>query len=269
MENKETLKQEVHDFWNEASCGTFAAHSEKYTKAYYEEIEAYRYSKEPEIREFAQFDKWKGKKVLEVGLGAGTDFLQWCRNGALAYGIDLTEEGIAHVQHRLHLYNLSAVEFKVADAESIPYPDNSFDLVYSWGVIHHSPDTEKAYSELVRVCKPGGEIRFMVYHYDSVLTRFFWLKHALLKLKPWKSKAWVLWNHMESIGTKAYTHKSIAAMMKPYKAEVLSITSPFTWYDTMQRHHPLLKIADAITPLFYNKEKNGWFLKMICRKTID
>lgn len=268
MSQSEELKQEVHDYWNAASCGTFAAVSEKYTKEYYDEIEQYRYTKEPEIKPFAQFEKYKGKKVLEVGVGAGTDFLQWCKNGALAYGIDLTEEGINHVQHRLQLYNLSAQEFKVCDCENIQYPDNTFDLVYSWGVIHHSPNTEKAYSELVRVCKPGGEIKFMVYNIDSVLSRFFWVKHALLKLKPWKSKAWVLWNHMESMGTKAYNHNSIRSMMAPYNADVISVESPFTYYDTMARHSPALSIADKIIPLIYNKNKDGWFLKVVCRKKI-
>ena len=125
------LKNKVHDYWNKEPCGTNVANSEKYTKEYFEEIEKYRYSLEPQIFSFAQFTRYHGKKILEVGVGAGSDFMQWVRAGAGAHGIDLTPEGIEHVKNRLELYGLKAEYLKVADAEAIPYPNDFFDLVYS------------------------------------------------------------------------------------------------------------------------------------------
>lgn len=267
MSRKQDLKQEVHNYWNAQSCGTFIATSEKYSKEYYNEIEAYRYQVEPEILAFADFKNYEGKKVLEVGVGAGTDFTQWCKNGAIAHGIDLTEEGITHVQTRLKLFDLAYEALKVGDAENIPFEDNTFDLVYSWGVIHHSPNTEKAFSELVRVCKPGGEIKFMVYHLDSVNTWFFWVKHCLLKFNWTKARQWALWNFMESFGTKAYTHESMKAMVEKYPIKDLRIESPFTYYDDMSRFGFMGRMINVINKLLFSKEKHGWFLKVSLRKS--
>jgi ubiquinone/menaquinone biosynthesis C-methylase UbiE len=167
------IKDQVKGFWNEKTCGTWEIDEKKFTRQYFQSIEEDRYSKQPEIFAFAQFTRFTGKKVLEVGIGAGTDFIQWARAGCEAYGIDLTEESIEHLKHRLKLEGLNAKEFKVADSESLPYKDDLFDLVYSWGVIHHTPDTQAALKELIRVCKPGGKCKIMIYHRRSLLAYFF------------------------------------------------------------------------------------------------
>lgn len=266
MSKNTDLKVEVHDYWNKESCGTFAASSDKYTKEYYNEIESYRYRVEPEILSFARFDQYKGKRVLEVGVGAGTDFSNWCKNGALANGIDLTEEGVQHVETRLKLFGYTCESLKVGDAENIPFPDNTFDLVYSWGVIHHSPNTHKAFRELVRVCKPGGEIRFMVYHLDSVNTWFFWIKHALLKGKWNKDRQWALWHHMESFGTKAYTHQTMRELMHGTDIKNVVIESPFTFYDDMSRFGFFGKVVNVLNRIIFYPQKNGWFLKVSLNK---
>src|SRR5687767_13620453 len=162
--NQSAVKDEVAKYWNKRACGTGVTAAEKFSRDYFDEIEDYRYRVEPEIHGFAQFTRYRGQKVLEVGVGAGTDFLQWVRAGAKAYGIDLTEEGVAHVKHRLAVYGLAAEDVRVADAENIPHPDETFDLVYSYGVIHHSPNTIRALEELIRCTKVGGTIKFMVYN---------------------------------------------------------------------------------------------------------
>src|ERR1035438_2335977 len=145
------LKDQVKAFWHRQSCDTDQAQSEKFTREYFEQIEQWRYRDQPFIHSFAQFTRYHGKRVLEVGFGAGTDFIQWLRAGAVASGIDLTEEALANVRHRIQLYGLPQPEsLQVADAESLPFPSNTFDLGYSWGVLHHTPNTEKALAELVR-----------------------------------------------------------------------------------------------------------------------
>lgn len=257
---KELLKGQVKDYWNNQACGTQYTDKDKYTLEYFEEIENERYSKEPEIFSFAQFSRYHGKKILEVGLGAGTDFLQWVRSGADAFGIDLTPEAVEHVEKRLSLYNLSASEIKVADSEHLPYPDNTFDLVYSWGVIHHTPNTENAFSEIYRVCKPGGKCKVMIYHRHSLLTFFFWVKHALLKGKPFKSFASVLWDHMESIGTKAYTTNEVREILKDKQTDNLIIKPILSYYDLMKRFNPVFQGTAKFLAWILGRDRVGWFL---------
>jgi ubiquinone/menaquinone biosynthesis C-methylase UbiE len=214
-ESKDTeLKESVRNFWNEQSCDTQVAQSKKFSREYFEEIESFRYFDQPFIHSFAQFTRYRGKKVLEVGFGAGTDFIQWLRAGAIVSGVDLTPEALNNARHRIDIYQLPAPEkIVVADAENLPFAPDSFDLGYSFGVLHHTPDTLRALRELVRVVKPGGEIKVMLYNRHSVWAFNQWFKHALLKGRPWKSLGWVLWHFNESIGTKAYTRAELAQML--------------------------------------------------------
>src|SRR6185503_9615208 len=154
------LKEEVRRFWDRQSCDTQNASGEKFSLEYFQEIERIRYFDQPFIHSFAQFTRYHGKSVLEVGFGAGTDFIQWLRAGAQASGIDLTPEALDNLTHRIAAYQLPAPEqIMVADAAQLPFESNSFDLAYSFGVLHHSPYCERAVTELVRVVQPGGEIK--------------------------------------------------------------------------------------------------------------
>ncbi len=254
------IKTQIKDYWNKQACGTNVTEKQKYTKEYFEEIEAERYRREPEIREFAEFDKYPGKKLLEVGIGAGTDFLQWVRGGTEAYGIDITEEAVEHMERRLEIYGMSAKEIRVADCEDLPYDNNSFDVVYSWGVIHHTPDMPKALREIVRVAKPGGQCKIMVYHRYSLLVYFFWIKHALLKLKPWKSLSWILYNHMESTGTKAYTVNEIKELLNKEAIENAEIKPVLSYYDRLERFPGVFRIFAKIAAFLLGGDKAGWFL---------
>ena len=177
-------KKDVHDYWNEESCGTGLTDKKKYSKDYFDEIEVTRYKLEPFIHSFAEFEKYNNKSVLEVGVGAGTDFINWVRNGAISCGIDLTNEAIENVKHRLSLENLKATNLKVADAEKLPIDDNKFDLVYSWGVLHHSPFTENIIiEEIWRVLKPGGKFVVLLYHTKNGAKRMIsFVKSSYLKI---------------------------------------------------------------------------------------
>ena len=260
------LKQDVKQYWNKQSCGTDVAISEKFSRAYFEEIEAHRYQVEEEIMPFAQFPRWHGKKVLEVGVGAGTDFLQWVRSGAKASGMDLTEEGIAHVQHRLDTYQLQCEDLRVGDAENIPYDDNAFDLVYSWGVIHHSPNTLNALRELVRVAKPGGRIKFMVYNRRSPYVVYKYIRWGLMTGKPFKSIKSIMAEHQESPGTKAYSIPEMKNILRDYPVKVTQIDAPLTYYDLLpDKSLPARGFAYILGCLFGMK-KGGWFLRVELEK---
>ncbi len=266
MNDNDKLKKQVHDFWNKSACGTFLVDKEKFTKEYFEELEEIRYRMQPEIHAFAQFSRAYGKRVLEVGVGAGTDFLQWVRSGAKAYGIDLTEEAIEHVKHRLQLYNLEAEGYVIADSENLPFDNNTFDIVYSWGVIHHTPNTQKALQEIIRVCKPGGIIKVMIYHRHSLLAYFFWIKHALLKFKPWKSISQIIWDKMESIGTKAFTIKEVRKMLKKQPVQIIRLSPVLSYYDKLERFNKFFQIISKFFAIILGGDKVGWELLIELKK---
>jgi len=263
------LKAEVKAFWNRRSCDVVFARSEKFSREYFEEIENWRYSDQPFIHSFAQFTRYHGKKVLEVGFGAGTDFVQWLRAGARATGVDLTEEGLTNLTQRIQLYGLPAPEkIQVADAEHLPFPSNTFDLGYSWGVLHHTPNTEKAIAELVRVVRPGGEIKLMLYNRHSLYAYKCWLKYALLKGMPWKSLRWVLWNHVESLGTKAYTEREVSQTLAPLGLRNIRMETFVTSGDRIERQSLIHRLSNSAAGMivWLTGRRLGWYRTIAAQK---
>jgi ubiquinone/menaquinone biosynthesis C-methylase UbiE len=254
------LKKRTAEYWNRRACGTGVTQEDRFSRGYFDEIEGYRYRVEPEIFSFAQFTRYHGKRVLEVGVGAGTDFLQWVRAGAEAYGVDLTEEAVEHVRRRLAVYGLSAREVRRADAEALPYPDDSFDVAYSWGVIHHTPDTRKALAELIRCTVPGGRIKLMLYNRRSYSTFYKYLFFGLLRGRPFRSFADVLYHHQENLGTKGFTAAEVRRMVAGQPVEVIAISSPVTAYDLLwDRPLPFRLAARWLVHLF-GRHRFGWEL---------
>lgn len=160
------LKERVRAFWQEHPCGTKFSDAELGTREFFERVEAHRYGKEWHIPIAADFESTRGLKVLEIGCGLGTDGAQFARAGADYTGIDLTEASIELARKRFELSGLKG-EFRVADAEKLDFADETFDLVYSHGVLHHTPDTGAAVGEIYRVLKPGGRAIVMLYHRGS------------------------------------------------------------------------------------------------------
>jgi ubiquinone/menaquinone biosynthesis C-methylase UbiE len=266
MNERQHLKSKVSAYWNKASCGTQVTQHKKFSAAYFDEIEQFRYTIEPEIFAFAQFTRFHGKKVLEVGVGAGTDFIQWVRAGAHAYGVDLTKEAVDHVHHRLRLHRLHAVDIQVADAENLPHQDNFFDCVYSWGVIHHSPDTEQCLREIIRVTKPGGTIKIMVYNRYSLFAFYQWLLHAVCKGKPFQSISTVLFKHQESSGTKAYTRVEIKKMIAQYPVRLLHLQTAASNHDLLYyKAKPFRFLARSVASLL-GWHNVGWFMTIELEK---
>lgn len=204
----ETLKERVRAYWQAEPCGTSTTAAEPGTREFYADVERRRYELEPFIPGFADFERWRDKRVLEVGIGLGTDFVRFVRAGADATGVDLTEAAVEAVRERLALEGLEA-DLQVADAESLPFADGEFDLVYSWGVLHHTPDTERALAEVRRVLRPGGEARVMLYSRRSWVALGVWLRYGVLRGRPFATPTELLARWMESPGTKAYTQREL------------------------------------------------------------
>ncbi|OQA36389.1 MAG: Demethylrebeccamycin-D-glucose O-methyltransferase [Candidatus Dependentiae bacterium ADurb.Bin331] len=267
--NQDQLKAAVQAYWNKESCGTSVTQQSKFSKIYFDEIETYRYEIEPEIFSFAQFTRYYGKRVLEVGIGAGTDFIQWVRSGAQAYGVDLTPESIEHTRQRLMIEQLHAFDLQVADAEQLPYPDNSFDLVYSWGVIHHSPNTEQCLRELVRVVRPGGTIKIMVYNRRSLFAFYRYVLCGLLKGKPLRSFKNILFYDQESLGTKAYTMKEVRTMIKQHAVTIKSLTAPVTYHDLLGYKSRIFRGLASFAASIFGWQRVGWFMLIELKKNKD
>ncbi|MFQ6033065.1 MAG: class I SAM-dependent methyltransferase, partial [Candidatus Zixiibacteriota bacterium] len=157
---------QVKEFWNANPCGSKLSHC-KDRISYFNEIEAKRYKTEWHIPIVAKFDQYKNKDVLEIGCGIGTDGLQFAKNGANYTGVDLSPQAVKIAKERFSLFGVGG-RIEVANAEDLPFEDDSFDHIYSFGVIHHSPHTERIIEEIHRVLRPGGTICIMVYNKSSI-----------------------------------------------------------------------------------------------------
>jgi ubiquinone/menaquinone biosynthesis C-methylase UbiE len=220
-------KEQVRSFWTRTPCGSWDATAPEGTPEYFAEIEQRRYELEPFIPQFAAFDSTRGRSVLEIGVGLGTDHVRFARAGADLYGVDLTDRGIELVGRRLELEGLTS-RLRTADAEQLPFPDASFDYVYSWGVLHHTPDTRKGVREAVRVLRPGGRICVMVYSRHSWVSYGLWARHGPLSRRPLRSIGDVLYHHMESLGTKGYTKREVRQMFDGVDdLQIEKVTTPY------------------------------------------
>jgi ubiquinone/menaquinone biosynthesis C-methylase UbiE len=249
--NSDAMNLEVKKYWEVVPCGTDAhivGEAEQHSKEWFEKVETYRYRVEPFIFSIAQFTRYRGKRVLEIGVGAGTDHLQWARAGTDLYGVDLTDAGILTTQKRLATYGLTS-KLQRIDAEILPFEDGFFDAVYSWGVIHHAEHPEAIIGEIHRVLKPEGEFIGMFYQRPSITTLRVWIKHALLKGRPWRSFRDVLYHHVESIGTKAYTCIELRNLYKEYSE--IQVTPLLTIGDTRRMPKWLVSLVPNSV---------GWFL---------
>ncbi len=165
-DTQQSLKERVRAFWQANPCGTKFTDAPPGTRLFYERVEEHRYTKEWHIPAAADFASARGLRVLEIGCGLGTDGAQFAKAGAIYTGVDLTEAAIELARRRFELFDLPGT-FRTADAENLDFENDSFDLVYSHGVLHHTPDTERAVREVHRVLRPGGRAVVMLYHRDS------------------------------------------------------------------------------------------------------
>jgi SAM-dependent methyltransferase len=159
---------EIKDFWNAHPCGAeLVGDLTEETRADYEDFferyDQYRYQKEPHILTNLDRIDFRNRRVLEIGLGQGADAEQIVKRGGIYSGVDLTEESVKRVQMRFQVHGLGYEKIEPASALELPFSDNSFDIVFSHGVLHHIPEIKKAQAEIARVLKPSGKLVVMLY----------------------------------------------------------------------------------------------------------
>lgn len=195
MTNKENFDlsqvstDDVKKFWQSKPLSSEGIPHELGSPEFFKLYDSQREAIEPipysyRLHEYTDF---KGKKVLDVGSGNGYVLSKYASEGADVHGIDITEAGIDLCRKRFKYLNLKG-NFQVADAQEIPFPDDTFDCVCSMGVLHHVPDTQKALHEIFRVLKPGGRLIVMFYHRHSAKYQ--------LKYRVW---SWVTGKSMQQL----------------------------------------------------------------------
>jgi ubiquinone/menaquinone biosynthesis C-methylase UbiE len=183
---------DVKKFWSENPMSYFIDASQM-TRERFEEVDRKFYTKSvpcytpPGGIVYSRYIDYKseiaGKKVLEIGYGLGTMQQAFYDNGGDVHGIDLSTAHYQAAQARMQLFDFKT-NAVCDNAERLPFPDDTFDFVFSHGVIHHTPKTEEVVDEIYRVLKPGGKVLVMVYHWDSMRVRWkYHIKHWLFRLR--------------------------------------------------------------------------------------
>ncbi len=219
LEPNEPRIDAVRAFWNRQRCNLRHSAREVGTKEYFDEVEERKYFVEPHIPAFADFQLWRGKKVLEIGCGIGTDSVNFARAGAHLTVVELSDESLDLCRKRFAMYGLEA-RFYNGNAEALSsfVPIEQYDLIYSFGVIHHSPYPERIVAELHDYCHRDTELRIMVYSRRSlkgcwvVLTEgrgAFWRREELVRVNSEAQSG--------SPVTYTYTFRGVRRLLKRFE----------------------------------------------------
>jgi ubiquinone/menaquinone biosynthesis C-methylase UbiE len=257
-----TLKEKVKEHWEREACGTRYANATD-RKRFFNEISSARYTLEPYIPTFADFPSAQGKAILEIGVGAGADFQNWCVHALHATGVDLTEKAVALTRERLELNSIPRERYalQISDAENLPFDSETFDLVYSWGVLHHTPDTGRAFREVFRVLKPGGALKAMIYHVPSWSGVMMYLRCGLARAKFNLTMKEAIFDHLESPGTKAYSIDEARGLLSEAGFEEISPSAKLGPGDLLTIK-PSKKYSAAIYRLIWRIYPR-WFVRLI------
>ena len=183
----ETPINAVREYWNARPCNIRHSTKAVGTREYFDEVEARKYMVEPHIPEFAEFERWRGKKVLEIGCGIGTDTINFARHGAQVTAVDLTEKSLEVARQRAKVFGLEdRIRFIQANAEKLSesVPVEQYDLIYSFGVIHHTPHPENVLEQLRKYVSPQSTVKIMVYNRWS--WKVLWILFVYGKGQFWK-----------------------------------------------------------------------------------
>lgn len=183
------LTEQVQKYWDRRPCNIAHSPLAIGSEEYFDEVEARKYLVEPHIPGFAQFERWAGKRVLEVGCGIGTDTMNFARYGAIVTAVDISEASLALARRRARVFGLEdRITFYRANAEELsrelPTPAEGnppYDLIYSFGVLHHTPCPERAMAELALYARRGTVLKVMLYHRRSLKVASAWLRREHVK----------------------------------------------------------------------------------------
>ena len=217
--------EHVRKYWNRRPCNIRHSQKPLGTREYFDEVEKRKYFVEPHIPAFAQFERWRGKKVLEIGFGIGTDTINFARADTSVTTVELSDESLKLAKQRADIYGLNNITFYSADAEELSktVPVEKYDLVYSFGVIHHTPHPERVLEEIRKYCDENTEIKIMLYSKWS--WKVFWIILTYGRGRFWQAKKLIPeYSEAQTVSpvSHAYSFNEIRLLMKDY--EIISIT---------------------------------------------
>jgi len=207
--------KDIKKYWDKQPCNSLHSTETINRMQYMDNVMTKRYFVEPHIYEFCEFPRWKDKRVLEVGCGMGIDGHQFALHGAEYYGWDISEESIKLTKERFELYDLKG-DIRVQDIRtSCAY--QAFDLVYSMGVLHHSPNIKKSIERIYEALNPGGELKIMLYAKNS--WKYAMIKHGLDRFEA----------QLNCPYAKVYTKKKVRKLLKNFTDVKIKQTHNFMY----------------------------------------
>jgi len=264
----------VREYWDTRPCNIRHSPQPVGTREYFDEVEARKYFIEPHILRFAEFPRWAGKRVLEIGCGIGTDTINFARHGARVTVVDLSERSLEIARQRAEAYGLQdRITFYCADAESLStaVPPAPYDLVYSFGVIHHTPHPERVVEQVRQHYVHSDSLfKVMVYHLYS--WKVLWIVLTEGRGAFWRVDQLVARNSEAQTGcpvTYTYSYKGACRLLAGFRIESMWVDHifPYRISDYMQYRY-VMNWYFRILPsaLFRQLERQfGWHLCMTAR----
>jgi 2-polyprenyl-3-methyl-5-hydroxy-6-metoxy-1,4-benzoquinol methylase len=238
--------KDVQDYWNARPCNIRHSVKPVGTREYFDEVEARKYRVEPHIPMFAEFERWTGKKVLEIGCGIGTDTMNFARAGAKVTAVDLSTESLAIAQQRAEIMGLQdRITFYQVNAEelSATVPVEEYDLVYSFGVVHHSPHPENVVHEIRKYMGPQSVLKIMVYNRCS--WKVFWILLKYGRGRFWKLDELVARYSEAQTGcpvTYSYSRQSIRTLLEGLAVTRIMVDHIFPYSIPEYKRHEHRKV---------------------------
>ena len=268
---KENLKS-IKDYWVNNPCeewffgpGINCKNPNQINLEEFKRNSFLRYSNEPEILKFTDFNLLKGLNVLEVGFGLGSDAVLLAKYSKNYFGTDLSEVSYEVTSRRLKLYGLKNTNLKVGSSTNLDYEDSFFDFVYSWGVIHHSGNLKKSLEEIYRVLKNGGRSKIMVYNKDSLIVFVYWLYYSIKKFNFKRTRAQIISENIESPGTLILSKNEFQELIESVGFSLVNLKLYRDFFYILRKYprflRPLIRvIAKFLSLLLGGEEKIGYFM---------
>jgi ubiquinone/menaquinone biosynthesis C-methylase UbiE len=257
---------EVQKYWNARPCNIRHSTKPAGTREYFDEVEQRKYFVESHIPGFADFGKYKGKRVLEVGCGIGTDTINFARAGAIVTAVDYSEESLAMARKRAEVFGLP-ITFYHANAEELSrtVPVETYDLIYSFGVIHHTPHPERVIAEIKKYMGPQSVFKIMMYYHWSY--KVLWILLTYGKMAFWNIDKLVAKYSEAQTGcpvTYSYTKKSLAKLLQGFSVDRFDVDHIFPYSIPEYKRYEYVKVwyfRILPKPVFRMLEKMfGWHL---------